>query len=108
MFSTQRANEFPKNLSIDELSSVIGNIKLDGSTHTFTLTKMLTHQQTLETIKNDLGNIKKEILKFLPDNIKDKNGEDSLAAMFITFNMKLTEDLDGCLIKITSLYGIFD
>ena len=52
--------------------------------------------------------IKNEILKCLPDNIKDQNGEDALVAMFSVFNFKSAEDLDDRLIKITSLCEIYD
>ena len=106
-FSTPKADKFCDSLYLDEFSNAIGEIKLDGNTHSFTLNKRVTQRQTLEAIKSDLLKTKKEILKCLSDNIKDQNGEDSLAAMFSAFDLESKEDIDGRLSKISSLYEIY-
>ena len=107
VFPTPRADNFRDTLTLDDFRNIIGKLKVDDNTHTFTLNKRLTKNQNLETVKDDLLKAKKEILKCLADNIRDQNSEESLAAMFSAFNLKSTEDLDSRLGKISSLYEIY-
>ena len=80
---------------------------MKGEMHKLTLNSKVTRNFGLDQVKDALIKSKGEIISCMVGNIRDENGEDSLAAKMDVFNLEVHDDVQSRLDKLENLYDAY-
>ena len=92
---TPEADAIINNLEVDQDSNVTVEVEMKGEMHKLTLNSKVTINFALDQVKDGLIKSKSEIISCMVENIRDQNGEDSLAAKMDVFNLQARDDLSN-------------
>ena len=105
---TPKADAVLEGLGTDQHNMIATFSSANGNVHTHILNeKISTRNITIDSIKEDLLNVKEGILNCLVDNINDQNKEGSICHLMSTFNLASREGLESRLEKIKLWHKIY-